>query len=484
MGNNSKTRGAFELEGLVTYGDDGSGAIGRQHPYGKVHFPAGFTADCAPEMEDTTITEIGSPFPELPNDELWSYTYPELPNSFTGYSPTELEGFGMFDANAFQRRAPHELPQAHYSLRNEPTPQQLPTWEAVARRVSQGHPPSYQSFADGEWSSDSGSQPPSNANSESGSPSDRNTKAPSHIAVTNILNSIQGRHELGRYNLDECFSSPDSFVGMYRASTVKEDHQMTAYTDTDTTSRPLDEVFPLQHESSSHSSFASQEGSAQRDHDGVQAGSMISPFKALLDVRQGHSRFMQTAHIANADITLQPPEGQAQTFRLPTLLPKGIDAHREDRYQLTAILPASTSTEKLSSPLSSPCQSMSSDNRTSIGESNGTGPTPPTSTEVSPLSTSAQSTFSTVSPSQSSQVRGVTQCPACPTEFTGSFQDRRSNLKRHVRYCHGRETFRCPTSGCNKEYSRPDNLTKHRRTVHQDNLKPQRTDAHQVRNTF
>lgn len=120
----------------------------------------------------------------------------------------------------------------------------------------------------------------------------------------------------------------------------------------------------------------------------------------------------------------------------------------------------------------------------SSGETSQTSiSTQPTSTEVSPLSAD----FTTATTDQSRKTRGVSKCRLCASEFNGSFQDRKGNLKRHIhylRYCHGREKFKCPINGCTKEYRRPDNLVKYRRIVHEDVPPLRRSNAHKVRRSI
>ena len=58
-------------------------------------------------------------------------------------------------------------------------------------------------------------------------------------------------------------------------------------------------------------------------------------------------------------------------------------------------------------------------------------------------------------------------CSHCSATFTGNPQHRTSNLKRHERTMHrGRSKLLCPESGCGVEFSRSDNLRKHRKTAH------------------
>ncbi|KAL8726275.1 MAG: hypothetical protein Q9166_006821 [cf. Caloplaca sp. 2 TL-2023] len=110
-------------------------------------------------------------------------------------------------------------------------------------------------------------------------------------------------------------------------------------------------------------------------------------------------------------------------------------------------------------------------------------------TEASSDSAGTPSSFSMTVPPQPCKARGVLHCPKCPPEsptaFHGSLQDRRSNLKRHLKYCHGKqEPSRCPQKGCNNGYSRPDGLTKHLQSKHKDVPSLQRSNAHKVRRDF
>ncbi|KAI4109589.1 MAG: hypothetical protein LQ339_001702 [Xanthoria mediterranea] len=129
----------------------------------------------------------------------------------------------------------------------------------------------------------------------------------------------------------------------------------------------------------------------------------------------------------------------------------------------------------------------------SSGEISQTNPsTQPTSTEVSPVSAEFTATSTEVSPvsadftaattAQSRTAKGVSKCPHCETPFKGSLQDRKGNLKRHIKYCHGDEKFKCHI--CTTEYSRPDNLLKHRRTVHENAFPLRRSNAHKVRRSL
>ena len=80
---------------------------------------------------------------------------------------------------------------------------------------------------------------------------------------------------------------------------------------------------------------------------------------------------------------------------------------------------------------------------------------------------------------------GREQCSKCRTEFNGSSQDRKHNMKRHLQFaCPARagprKDFECSTHGCNKRYSRPDNLAKHCQKEHQGVPALQRSNAQTV----
>lgn len=141
-----------------------------------------------------------------------------------------------------------------------------------------------------------------------------------------------------------------------------------------------------------------------------------------------------------------------------------------------------TSTHKEDAAFTSPTDSTISTHRDSDRvSSSGSNATPPTSAETSPTSPGIPPTFHP----QRINIPNSSQCPRCNTVFTGSFQNRRSNLKRHAKYKHDQqEKFKCPTEGCKKECSRPDNLLKHRRVEHQHVQGLKRSNAHKVRRDF
>ena len=57
------------------------------------------------------------------------------------------------------------------------------------------------------------------------------------------------------------------------------------------------------------------------------------------------------------------------------------------------------------------------------------------------------------------------KCLLCNKQFFG--QDRKSNVRRHVRTSHLRkQSFRCDINGCQAEFARSDNLQRHIKTVH------------------
>ena len=139
---------------------------------------------------------------------------------------------------------------------------------------------------------------------------------------------------------------------------------------------------------------------------------------------------------------------------------------------------------------SKPLPPLPLSNRSS-GDMSQTNPsTQPTSTKVSPVSAEFTATSTEVSPvsadftaattAQSRTAQGVSKCPQCPAEFTGTYQD--GNLKRHIKYSHGDQKFKCTI--CTTECSRPDNLMKHRRTVHENAFPLRRSNARKVRRSL
>lgn len=61
----------------------------------------------------------------------------------------------------------------------------------------------------------------------------------------------------------------------------------------------------------------------------------------------------------------------------------------------------------------------------------------------------------------------ATYCSSCNAEFKGSYQNRTSNLRRHLKTVHRLgQPLCCAEPGCGKICGRSDNLRKHRRSVH------------------
>ncbi|KAL8679379.1 MAG: hypothetical protein Q9186_004345 [Xanthomendoza sp. 1 TL-2023] len=123
---------------------------------------------------------------------------------------------------------------------------------------------------------------------------------------------------------------------------------------------------------------------------------------------------------------------------------------------------------------------MSSSTDSTRSSNTGSNSTQATSTEVSPVSPSTAPSFQPTATSQTLDEPDVTKCPKCSKLFHGTLSDRKSNLHRHLQYCHGQgKRFKCPTDGCKKDYSRPDNVIKHRRDIHQGLPALQRSNARQ-----
>ena len=89
----------------------------------------------------------------------------------------------------------------------------------------------------------------------------------------------------------------------------------------------------------------------------------------------------------------------------------------------------------------------------------------PSSTGVPPMASLIPSSFQTNAQYQTSTSRDTIKCSTCGKTFKGSLQDRKQNLRRHVRFsCQSpREEFRCSTDGCKSVFARPDNLKTHQK---------------------
>ena len=142
----------------------------------------------------------------------------------------------------------------------------------------------------------------------------------------------------------------------------------------------------------------------------------------------------------------------------------------------TGSLPSTSTSDTFESPVSALFSS------TSRHES-GTWTTPATSPETcafaiapSPISpctpvrgiakSSLPCLVSPCTPSPTTAIN-TSVCSRCGATFTGNPQHRTSNLKRHERTMHRRRSkLLCPEVGCGVEFSRSDNLRKHRKTAH------------------
>ncbi|KAI4114433.1 MAG: hypothetical protein LQ338_008007 [Usnochroma carphineum] len=140
---------------------------------------------------------------------------------------------------------------------------------------------------------------------------------------------------------------------------------------------------------------------------------------------------------------------------------------------------------KEAAPNTSPTESTLSSHRESHGMRSYSNTTLPTSAETSPTSARKPPNISLEAQVPQPRIPGTSKCDSCDTMFTGSFQDRRSNLNRHRKYQHEQqEKFKCLEEGCNKEYSRPDNLRKHCQADHPGAQQLRRRNAHKVRRNF
>lgn len=110
--------------------------------------------------------------------------------------------------------------------------------------------------------------------------------------------------------------------------------------------------------------------------------------------------------------------------------------------------------------LKSPASSWSQDS-TNGSQSVSTNPTTPSSTACTPSTMGPPNWKRT--PSQSF----VTYCEFCGTGFSGTYQNRISNLKRHLKQFHGEgDTLPCPEYGCETSWPRSDYLRKHLKDAH------------------
>ncbi|KAL9035910.1 MAG: hypothetical protein Q9180_004598, partial [Flavoplaca navasiana] len=147
-----------------------------------------------------------------------------------------------------------------------------------------------------------------------------------------------------------------------------------------------------------------------------------------------------------------------------------------DVHQIEARLPtppASSLSDRYSFSSSGPSTSAASSHRDSIRSSKISLSTQATSTEISLMLPSDQDLVEVGAVPHGSNLQEITKCPECsperPTEFRGKPQDRKSNMNRHLRTCHGeKKKFPCPVPRCTMESSRKDNVRKHLLTVDHD----------------
>lgn len=136
--------------------------------------------------------------------------------------------------------------------------------------------------------------------------------------------------------------------------------------------------------------------------------------------------------------------------------------------------------QKTVAALTSPTNSTVSSSKSSYRLSGASFNTQPTSAEATPIAPHPRPILSKGIETTRNKPPETSQCPHCPAVFKGTFQDRQSNLKRHLKYQHGpQEKFKCPS--CDKQYSRPDNLVEHRKKDHQFVQPLKRNNARKVR---
>ena len=72
-------------------------------------------------------------------------------------------------------------------------------------------------------------------------------------------------------------------------------------------------------------------------------------------------------------------------------------------------------------------------------------------------------------------------CQSCSKTFMGTPRDRKSNLTRHIRTSHNKDSvFKCPKPGCSSKYTRTDNLNTHLREKHRLESPRERREAVEV----
>lgn len=120
--------------------------------------------------------------------------------------------------------------------------------------------------------------------------------------------------------------------------------------------------------------------------------------------------------------------------------------------------PWSSISNDVRTPLSSPTSAMS-------WKSMGSSKRPEFSTRPTSLTTLSQASFSPTSLTPNTPTTFVASCPACSRKFTGSPQDARSNLQRHLRTArrHNKDAgLKCPEPECvTRRPMRSDNLGQH-----------------------
>ncbi|MCJ1423236.1 hypothetical protein MMC29_001118 [Sticta canariensis] len=128
----------------------------------------------------------------------------------------------------------------------------------------------------------------------------------------------------------------------------------------------------------------------------------------------------------------------------------------------TPELSPSTSPIELPAPDSSPLLAPPTGKRTSLRGDN-------VSPSSSPIKLPAPDSSSLLSSSTANNKSK--RCRLCNTSFSGSRRDQTNNLRRHKRTIHyPRSEFPCPEPDCHKTFNRKDNLKKHWRDKHVDEI--------------
>ncbi|KAL8638611.1 MAG: hypothetical protein Q9228_004252 [Teloschistes exilis] len=141
--------------------------------------------------------------------------------------------------------------------------------------------------------------------------------------------------------------------------------------------------------------------------------------------------------------------------------------HRSRGAPLRILRPRKPAVEKIGNAISGPSRHLSSESPIASLTASFC-PSTPVSSLFSNQRAGRRSTFnSTIDGSGASSPTVGVRCPDCDFLFKGSPLDSRNNLKRHQRDIHTRKSMiRCTFKDCLVDFTRSDNLLRHRRKAH------------------